>query len=424
MKEDTLVEAQGLMERVLERGNLIRALHRVKDNDGAPGVDGMRVEALSGYLKQHWPKLREALLEGRYRPEPVRRVEIPKASGGRRPLGIPTVVDRFIQQALLQVLQADWDASFADQSYGFRPGRSAHQALARAQAYLREGCTWVVDLDIEKFFDRVNHDKLMHRVRQRVDDVRVLKLIERYLKAGALKLGSFEPAVQGTPQGGPLSPLLANLLLDELDRELQRRGHRFVRYADDCNLYVRSAQAAQRVLASVTKYLQRTLKLQVNEAKSAVDRPWKRKFLGFSFTARRPHRRRVAEAAIERFKERVRQLTRRTRGVSLRSLVQELKQYLVGWIGYFGFSQTPRLFRELDKWIVRRLRCYLWKQWGRARYRHLRKLGVSRELAWNSVKSAHGPWRLSRSPALSFALPGRYFHALGLPPLAVLARTA
>lgn len=424
MKEDTLDQVQGLMERVLERGNLIRALHRVKDNDGAPGVDGMRAEALPGYLKQHWPKLRQALLEGCYRPQPVRRVDIPKPSGGKRALGIPTVVDRFIQQALLQVLQADWDASFADQSYGFRPGRSAHQALARAQAYLREGYTWVVDLDIEKFFDRVNHDQLMHRVKQRVEDVRVLKLIERFLKVGALNLGSFEPAVQGTPQGGPLSPLLANLLLDELDRELQRRGHRFVRYADDCNLYVRSAKAGQRVLASVTKYLARTLKLNVNEAKSAVDRPWKRKFLGFSFTARRPYRRRVSQAAIERFKDRVRRLTSRTRGVSVRSVVQELKAYLVGWIGYFGFSQTHTLFRELDKWIVRRLRCYLWKQWGRGRYRQLRKLGVSRDLAWNSVKSAHGPWRLSRSPALSFALPGGYFHALGLPPLAVLARPA
>jgi len=424
MREDTLVEVQGLMERVLERGNLIRALHRVKDNGGAPGVDGMSVEALPGYLKQHWPQLRCALLQGCYRPQPVRRVEIPKPNGGKRPLGIPNVVDRFIQQALLQVLQADWDASFAEQSYGFRPGRSAHQALARAQGYLREGCTWVVDLDIEKFFDRVNHDKLMHRVKQRVGDVRVLKLIERYLKAGALNMGRFEPAVQGTPQGGPLSPLLANLLLDELDRELQRRGHRFVRYADDCNVYVRSAKAGQRVLASVTKYLARTLKLNVNEAKSAVDRPWKRKFLGFSFTARRPNRRRVAEAAIEHFKDRVRRLTRRTRGISVRSVIGELKGYLVGWIGYFGFSQTHTLFRELDKWIVRRLRCYLWKQWGRGRYRQLRKLGVSRDLAWNTVKSAHGPWRLSRSPALSFALPGRYFHALGLPPLAVLARPA
>jgi RNA-directed DNA polymerase len=424
MKEDTRDQAQGLMERVLERGNLIRALNRVKDNDGAPGVDGMQAEALSGYLKEHWPKLRQALLEGNYRPQPVRRVQIDKPGGGKRPLGIPTVVDRFIQQALLQVLQGDWDASFADQSYGFRPGRSAHQALARAQGYLREGYTWVVDLDIEKFFDRVNHDKLMHRIKQRVEDVRVLKLIERFLKCGALHLGSFEPAVQGTPQGGPLSPLLANLLLDELDRELHRRGHRFVRYADDCNLYVRSAKAGQRVLASVTKYLARALKLNVNEAKSAVDRPWKRKFLGFSFIARRPYRRRVAQAAIDRFKDRVRQLTSRTRGVSVRGVVRELKAYLVGWIGYFGFSQTYTPFRELDKWVVRRLRCYLWKQWGRGRYRQLRKLGVTRELAWNTVKSAHGPWRLSRSPALSFALPGRYFHALGLPPLAVLARPA
>jgi RNA-directed DNA polymerase len=410
-------QAQGLMARVLEKDNLFRAFRRVKRNGGSPGVDGMSVRALPGYLKQHWPKIGQALLAGTYRPRPVRRVEIPKPGGGVRPLGIPTVLDRFIQQALLQVLQEDWDASFSDHSYGFRPGRSAHQGVERAQGYLREGYRWVVDIDLEKFFDRVNHDKLMHRVRQRVSDRRVLGLIDRYLKAGVLEAGEILPSTEGTPQGGPLSPLLANLLLDKLDRELERRGHRFVRYADDCNIYVRSARAGQRVLDSVTKYLAHTLKLKVNEAKSAVDRPWERKFLGFSFTARRPHRRRVAEAAVDRFKEAVRELTCRVRGVSLRRVIEELGKYLTGWRAYFGFSETRPLFRELDKWIARRLRCYLWKQWGRRRYRELRTRGVSRELAWNTVKSAHGPWRISQSPALSIALPRAYFAAMGLPAL-------
>jgi len=404
------------MERVLERGNLFRALRQVRENGGSPGIDGMSVDALVGYLKRRWPEIREELLQGSYWPQPVRRVEIPKPDGGRRTLGIPTVLDRLIQQALLQVLQADWDRGFSEHSYGFRPGRSAHQALSAAQGYLREGRAWVVDLDLEKFFDRVNHDKLMRRVRQQVSDRRVLVLIQRYLKAGALGAGGWIAANEGTPQGGPLSPLLSNLLLDELDRELERRGHRFARYADDCNVYVRSLKAGERVMASVTKYLVRVLKLKVNEAKSAVDRPWRRKFLGFSFT-RWPYRRRVADAALKRFKDEVRRKTCRTRGMSLHRVIAELKLYLRGWRAYFGFSEARSVFRELDKWIVRRLRCYLWKQWGGRGYRELRKRGVSVELAWNTSKSAHGPWRLSRSPALSFALPRRYFDALGLPRL-------
>jgi RNA-directed DNA polymerase len=416
-KEDAPEQEQRLMERVLERSNLISALRQVKSNAGSPGADGMSVEALSGYLRSHWPDLRERLLRGTYRPQPVRRVAIPKAGGGRRMLGIPSVVDRFIQQALLQVLQRDWDASFSEHSFGFRPNRSAHMAVACVQSYLSAGYSWVVDVDLEKFFDRVNHDKLMARVKRRVTDARVLKLIDRYLKAGALSAGKLQATAEGTPQGGPLSPLLANLLLDDLDKELERRGHRFARYADDCNIYVRSLKAGQRVMASVTKYLERVLKLKVNEAKSAVDRPWKRKFLGFSFTARRPNRRRVADPAIERFKDQVRQITRRTSGVTLSEVLRQLRVYLKGWKNYFGFSQTHSRFQELDKWIVRRLRCYLWKQWGRRGYRELRALGVTRELAWNTSKSAHGPWRLSRSPALSFALPGRYFHARGLPSL-------
>ena len=423
-REDAPVDARVLMERVLERGNLFRALRQVRRNGGSPGIDGMRVDALGDYLRRHWTEIRARLLKGTYRPQPVRRVEIPKPGGGLRPLGIPTVLDRLIQQALLQVLQADWDGSFSEHSYGFRPGRSAHQAVASAQGFLREGRGWVVDMDLEKFFDRVNHDKLMARVRERVADGRVLRLIERYLKAGAMNAGAFRATTEGTPQGGPLSPLLANLLLDELDRELERRGYRFVRYADDCNIYVRSLTAGQRVLASVTKYLARVLKLKVNEAKSAVDRPWRRKFLGFSFTARRPNRRRVAQVALERFKDEVRRLTCRTKGASLRRVLAELGVYLAGWRAYFRFSESHSAFRELDKWIVRRLRCYLWKQWGGRGYRELRRRGISIDLAWNTSKSAHGPWRLSRSPALSVALPRSYFDAFGLPRLFDIATPA
>jgi RNA-directed DNA polymerase len=405
------------MERVVERENLLAALRRVKRNGGSPGIDGMAVEELPGYLREQWPQIREALLAGTYRPQPVKRVEIPKPGGGVRKLGIPTVLDRFIQQAILQALQPEWDHTFSDGSYGFRPGRSAHQAIAQAQRYLGEGYSWVVDLDLEKFFDRVNHDKLMSLVKQRVADRRVLQLIDRYLKAGALTDEGLEATLEGTPQGGPLSPLLANLLLDGLDKELERRGHRFVRYADDCNIYVKSGRAGQRVLASVTRFLERRLKLAVNAAKSAVDRPWRRTFLGFTFTGRRPNRRRVSDKALKACKEEVRRRTFRTRGESLVRVVGDLRRYLDGWYTYFGFAEAPSSFKELDSWIRRRLRCYLWKQWDRRRYRQLRRRGVSRDLAWNTVKSAHGPWRISRSPALAIALPGSYFDGLGLPRL-------
>jgi RNA-directed DNA polymerase len=413
----TPVEGDGLMERVVERTNLLAALARVKRNGGSPGVDGMPVEELPGYLKAHWPEIREALLAGRYQPQPVKRVEIPKPGGGVRKLGIPTVLDRFIQQALLQVLQPAWDGTFSDGSYGFRPGRSAHHAIAQAQQYLKAGYSWVVDLDLDKFFDRVNHDKLMSRVKERVTDRRVLELIDRYLKAGALTGDGFEATPEGTPQGGPVSPLLANLLLDGLDRELEKRGHRFVRYADDCNIYVRSARAGARVLASVTRYLKRQLKLVVNAAKSAVDRPWRRTFLGFSFTGRQPNRRQVSVKALKAFKQEIRRLTQRTRGVSLPQVAQEVRRYVTGWYAYFGWAEATSVFKELDSWVRRRLRCYLWKQWGRGRYRELRNRGVSRDLAWNTTKSAHGPWRLSRSPALTYALPGGYFDRLGVPRL-------
>jgi RNA-directed DNA polymerase len=416
--EDAPVEEGGLLERVLEAENLRRALHQVRRNQGAPGIDGMTVDDLGGYLKTHWPTIRAALLAGTYAPQPVRRTAIPKAGGGTRNLGIPTVLDRFIEQALLQVLQQEWDPTFSERSYGFRPQRSAHQAVEQAQAYIRAGYTWVVDIGLEKFFDRVNHDVLLSRVRRRVQDRRVLTLIHRFLKAGVLTLeGSVEPTAEGTPQGGPLSPLLANLLLDEFDKELEKRGHRFARYADDANIYVRSRQAGERVMASVTRFLERKLRLKVNEAKSAVDRPWNRKFLGFTFTARRPNRRQVSEKALKAFKAKVREITSRTRGRTIRQIVQELRQLMLGWKAFFGFAEVRSPLRDLDKWIRRRLRSYHWKQWGRKRYRQLRKRGVSRQLAWNTVKSAHGPWRLSQSPALAIALPQRYFAALGLPRL-------
>jgi RNA-directed DNA polymerase len=413
----TPVGDEGLMERVVERPNLLAALARVKANGGSPGVDGMTVEDLPGYLQQHWPAMRTSLLAGTYHPRPVKRVDIPKPGGGVRKLGIPTVLDRFIQQALLQVLQPAWDPTFSDHSYGFRPRRSAHQAAARAQQYLDEGYDWVVDLDLEKFFDRVNQDKLMSLVKGRVADRRVLQLIDRYLKAGAMTGDGFEATTEGTPQGGPLSPLLANLLLDEFDKELERRGHRFVRYADDSNIYVKSARAGQRVLTTVTRFLARRLKLTVNAAKSAVDRPWRRTFLGFTFTRQRPHRRQVSAKARKAFKQEIRQRTARTRGASLRRVVEDLREYLTGWRAYFGFAEVQSPFKEWDSWVRRRLRCYVWKQWGRRRYRELRHRGVSRDLAWNTCKSAHGPWRLSRSPALAIALPGRYFDRLGLPRL-------
>ncbi len=416
--EDAPVEGTDLMERVLESENLRRALRQVRHNRGAPGIDGMTVDGLVAHLKANWPAIRSSLVEGTYKPQPVRRVVIPKAGGGTRNLGVPVVLDRFVEQALLQVLQAEWDPTFSEWSYGFRPGRSALQAVAQVQTYIRKGYAWVVDLDLEKFFDRVNHDVLLSRVRARVRDRRVVWLIHRFLKAGVFTLENVvEPTVEGTPQGSPLSPLLANLLLDDLDKELEKRGHRFVRYADDGNIYVRSRRAGERVMASVTRFLERRLKLKVNEAKSAVDRPSNRKFLGFTFTRGRAPRRKVSEKSLLAFRAKVRELTGRTRGRTMRRIVTELRKYILGWRGYFGSAEVTSPLLDLDKWIRRRLRSYHWKQWGRRGYRELRKRGISRELAWNTAKSAHGPWRLSQSPALAIALPARYFVALGLPSL-------
>src|SRR6266480_4726409 len=406
-----------LMEEVCERENLKEALRQVKGNKGSAGVDGTTVNQLPDYLKQHWPAIREQLLNGTYEPKPVRRVEIPKPDGGIRKLAIPTVLDRFIQQAVMQVLQKQWDPTFSDHSYGFRPGRSAHQAVAQAQQYIAQGYGWVIDLDLEKFFDRVNHDKLMGQIAKRVEDKRLLKLIRAFLNAGVMENGLVSPSVEGTPQGGPLSPLLSNLVLDELDRELERRGHRFVRYADDSNLYVGSERAGLRVMQCVTRFITHRLKLKVNQTKSAVARPGQRKFLGFSFTGERKPRRRIAPKAIARFKERIREQTRRTRGISLRQMVKDIATYLRGWLGYFGDCQTPSVLQGLETWLRRRLRSVVWKQWkrGRTRFRELRKRGVRTDLAAKTAGSPHGPWRLANSPALTIALPNAYFAGLELP---------
>ncbi|MGA8610810.1 MAG: group II intron reverse transcriptase/maturase [Xanthobacteraceae bacterium] len=404
------------MEAIVERDNLRKALARVRRNKGAPGIDGMTVDDLAAHLKDHWPNIRAQLLDGTYQPQPVRRVEIPKASGGKRPLGIPTVLDRFIQQAVLQVLQADWDPTFSEHSHGFRPGRSAQDAVRAAQVYIAAGDRYVVDIDLEKFFDQVNHDILMGLVAKRVADRRILRLIRGFLTAGVLANGLVGPTDEGTPQGGPLSPLLSNLMLDVLDRELERRGHRFARYADDCNIYVCSRRAGERVMATVQRFLARRLKLKINAAKSAVDPPSRRKFLGFSFTAGKVPRRRIAPQALARFKSRVRERTRRTRGASLARIVEELSRYLVGWRGYFGFCETMSVLRRLDQWVRRRLRAIAWKQWkrGRTRFAELRRRGVGKDLAAQTASSPHGPWRLSNSPALAIAIPNAFLETLGL----------
>jgi RNA-directed DNA polymerase len=408
-----------LMEEVCERENLKEALRRVKANKGSAGVDGMTVGGITDYLKQHWPAIREQLLNGTYEPRPVRRVEIPKPDGGVRKLGIPTVLDRFIQQAVMQVLQRQWDPTFSESSYGFRPGRSAQQAVAQAQQYIAEGHGWCVDLDLEKFFDRVNHDRLMGQIAKRVGDKRLVKLIRAFLNAGVMENGLVSPSVEGTPQGGPLSPLLSNLVLDELDRELERRGHRFVRYADDCNLYVRSERAGQRVMESVTQFITQKLRLKVNETKSAVARPQERKFLGFSFNAGPEVKRVIAPKALDRFKRRIREITRRAKGVSMKTTMEELAPYMRGWRGYFGFCETPEVLIGLTRWVRLRLRAAMWRQWKTPRRRRaaLMELGVRERLANNTAGSGLGPWYLAKAKALSVGLSNAYFKSLGLPSL-------
>jgi RNA-directed DNA polymerase len=412
--------AERLMEEVCNRENLESAWKRVRSNKGGPGVDGMTIDAAKGYLREHWPNIRTQLLKGTYKPQPVKRVEIPKPDGGIRKLGVPCVVDRLIQQAMLQVLQERWDPTFSEHSYGFRPGRSAHHAVAQAQLYIAEGYNVVVDLDLEKFFDRVNHDGLMARVAERVADKRVLKLIRAFLNAGVMEDGLVRPVDEGTPQGGPLSPLLSNLVLDDLDKELVRRGHRFCRYADDCNIYVRSRRAGERVMASVSRFLTNKLRLKVNETKSAVARPEERKFLGFSISNDGSERR-IAPKALDTFKARIRDMTRRTRGISLQQMIKELKPYLLGWRGYFGFCQTPQVLTNLEARVRRRLRLYLWRQWrtGQNRFTELRRRGVAKFRAAVAAGSPTGLWRMSGHPAVQQALRNEYFDSLGLPRLYV-----
>ena len=413
-------DTEHLMEEVCARENLWKALKQVQGNGGSPGVDGMTVDALAAHLRTHWPVLKDQLLRGAYQPQPVKRVEIPKPEGGVRKLGVPTALDRFIQQAVMQVLQERWDPTFSESSFGFRPRRSAHQAVAQVQRYIAQGLRWVVDIDLEKFFDRVNHDLLMSRVAKRVKDKRLLKLIRAFLNAGVMENGLVGPTDEGTPQGGPLSPLLSNLLLDELDRELERRGHRFARYADDCNIYVQSRRAGERVMENVTRFLTKKLKLKVNSEKSAVARPWARKFLGFSFTSGKVPKRRIAPKALERFKERVRGLTRRGSRNSLAETIEVLASYLRGWHGYFRFCQTPSVLEGLDGWIRRRLRCVIWKGWkrGRTRYAKLRRCGIPHRQAAVAAGSPTGPWRMAHHAVVQEALPDAHFSALGLPPLA------
>jgi RNA-directed DNA polymerase len=410
----TKSENHELMERVVERSNIRLAYQRVVENKGAPGIDEMPVSELKGWLSVHWPSVKKALLEGRYAPQPVRRVDIPKPNGGVRTLGVPTVVDRLIQQALHQVLQPLFDSTFSERSYGFRPGRGAHQAVRQAQAYIREGKRWVVDIDLEKFFDRVNHDVLMSRVVRRVEDARVLKLIRRFLEAGMMRAGVVEARTEGTPQGGPLSPLLSNVLLDDLDRELERRQLAFCRYADDCNVYVGSRVAGERVMSGIRVFLEDTLRLRVNAQKSAVARPWERKFLGYSVTAHRESRLRIALENVRRLTGRARELLRAGRGRSLAHTIETLNPLLRGWINYFQLTQSKGVLEELDGWVRRRLRCLLWRQWKRpaTRARHLRALGL--DAARARYSNNHGPWWNADACHLHQAMPAAYFTRLGL----------
>ena len=410
-------EAEVTMEAVVERENLWRAYQRVVSNKGAAGVDDMPVGRLGDYLRAHWPRLKRELLDGDYLPRPVRGVEIPKPGGkGMRQLGIPTVVDRFIQQAVNQVMQRAFDPGFSESSFGFRPGRSAQQAAQQARDFVRIGRRWVVDLDLEKFFDRVNHDVLMSRVARKVKDKRVLQLIRRFLQAGLMKEGLAAQRTEGTPQGGPLSPLLSNILLDDLDKELERRGHAFCRYADDCNIYVRSKAAGERVMASVTRFLEGKLRLKVNAEKSAVARPWARKFLGFSVTWEKWSRLKVSKEAVKRFREKMREKFRSGRGRNVRAFIEELGPVLRGWRNYFGFAEVKGILEELDQWIRRRLRLLFWRQWKRpkTRAKALMNRGLDKERARLSAGNGRGPWWNSGAQHLNQALPLKVFEEMGL----------
>ena len=404
------------MEMILSRENLIEALKRVEKNKGSHGIDGMSVKFLRRHLYDNWDSLRTSIRNGTYDPKPVRRVEIPKPNGGIRLLGIPTVTDRFIQQAIAQVLTPLFDPTFSDHSYGFRPNKRGHDAVRKAKEYISEGYRWVIDMDLEKFFDKVNHDKLMGILANRIQDRMVLKLIRKYLQAGVMINGVTYDSEEGTPQGGPLSPLLSNILLDKLDKELERRGHKFVRYADDCNIYMKSKKAGERVMNSITNFIEVKLKLKVNREKSAVDRPWKRKFLGFSFTFNKKPKVRISKESIKRLKSKIRELTSRSKPIPMEIRIKKLNQYLTGWCGYFALADTPSKFKEFDEWIRRRLRMIEWKQWKtpKTRVRKLKGLGVAPNKAYEWGNSRKKYWRIASSPILHKTLDNSYWSNRGL----------
>jgi RNA-directed DNA polymerase len=409
-------EALRLMEAVVDRSNMFNAYERVVKNQGAPGVDGLTVSEFKPWLQRHWTRLRQDLLSGVYQPEMVRKVEIPKPQGGVRILGVPTLADRLIQQALNQVLQPLFDPEFSESSFGFRPGRNAHQAVKAAQGYVAAGKRWTVDLDLEKFFDRVNHDVLMARVGRKVEDGRVLKLIRRYLEAGMMEGGVASMRTEGTPQGGPLSPLLSNILLNDLDRELEQRRLSFCRYADDCNIYVRSKRAGERVMQAITTFLEQRLKLKVNASKSAVARPWERKFLGYSMTWHKKPKLKIAPQSRKRFVEKIRQTMRAVRSSSLTQVIKRLNPVLRGWVVYFRLTEVKGVLEELDGWIRHKLRTLLWRQWKRVyrRARNLMKAGISKERAWQSATNGHGPWWNGGASHMNQAYPKSWFDRMGL----------
>jgi len=405
-----------LMEAVVERKNMRRAYERVVGNKGAAGIDGMTVDELKPYLCEQWARIKADLLEGRYKPQPVLRVEIPKPGGGKRRLGIPTVTDRLVQQAILQVLVPLYDPWFSESSFGFRPGRSAHQAVLKAREYVAGGKGWVVDLDIEKFFDRVNHDILMSRIARRIKDRRLLLLIRRYLQSGVMEGGVVSPSREGTPQGGPLSPLLSNILLDELDKELEKRGHSFCRYADDCNIYVHSERAGERIMASVARFLEKRLRLKLNEKKSKVDRPWKSSFLGYSMTWEQKSRLRAAPSSVKRLKGKLKESFRRGRGQNLKRIIEDMTPLLRGWMNYYSLCETRQVFEELDGWIRHKYRCVIWRQWKRPRTRmkNLKLRGLPEERARRSAYNGRGPWWNSGAGHMNEAFPKSYFDTCGL----------